>query len=105
MTESNSTVHVQMKRIRTSKQLTQEVVAERAGISLLTYGRIERGERDLVTSLLKKIAAAMETPVSEFFVEEINLDKPNLREVRCHLHEFIPMADEATLLRWYGESL
>lgn len=106
MSEHIATIGSQIRVIRKAKQLTQELVAERVGIETKSLGRLERGSREPSVAMLKKLADALEVSVRDFFPEEPkNSSTPvTLREVRCRLHEFIPQADETTLLRWYRET-
>ncbi|MGH2904965.1 MAG: helix-turn-helix domain-containing protein [Solirubrobacteraceae bacterium] len=45
-----------LKRLRTSRDLTQEQVAHRGALTLPDIGRIERGERDPGVRVLARIA-------------------------------------------------
>jgi transcriptional regulator with XRE-family HTH domain len=58
-------VNEKIRSIREAKGLTQEQVAEKAGISSSVYGDIERGENDPKLSKLQKIAEAFEIQLSE----------------------------------------
>ncbi len=49
-----------IRRIREFKNLTQEAVAEKSGLSVSTYGNIERGEADVNFRKLADIAEALE---------------------------------------------
>jgi transcriptional regulator with XRE-family HTH domain len=49
-----------IKRIREFKNLTQEAVAEKAGMSITAYGNIERGATDVNFRKLADIADALE---------------------------------------------
>jgi transcriptional regulator with XRE-family HTH domain len=49
-----------IRRIREYKNLTQEAVAEKSGLSVSTYGNIERGEADVNFRKLADIAEALE---------------------------------------------
>lgn len=50
-----------IRTARKAAHLTQEQAAEKAGISLLHFGRIERGEREPSIRLLTQIASALHT--------------------------------------------
>lgn len=61
-------VHDKIKVLRQSKDLTQEKLAEKLGISATQYGSIERGKtKDLKVSRLKKIAELLGVELSELF--------------------------------------
>ena len=55
----------EMQRIRNQKKLNQESVAERSGMHVATYGRIERGESNAPLQTLNKIAKALKIPISD----------------------------------------
>jgi len=74
-------VNEKIRSIRETKGLTQEQVAEKAGISASVYGDIERGENDPKLSKLEKIAEAFEIELSEL----VDLsDKGNLNVSFSH---------------------
>lgn len=51
-------VHEKIRFLRREKNLTQEEMAEKLGISPVSYGKIERGEVDYITKL-EKVASAL----------------------------------------------
>lgn len=58
------------KRIQKKRKMlnvTQEVLAERVGISLVYMGYIEQGRYAPSLKILEKIARALKTPLSDFF--------------------------------------
>jgi transcriptional regulator with XRE-family HTH domain len=59
-----------VKRIRQRLGLTQQTLAERAGLALKTLSRIENGE-DMNTSTLSALAAALDVPAAELFADDI----------------------------------
>lgn len=74
-------VNEKIKLVRQAKGLTQEAVAEKLGMSVTTYGDIERGDKDLKLSKLQDIADVLEMKASELLdltdkgVLNINLNK------------------------------
>ncbi|MEY4768864.1 MAG: hypothetical protein RL637_1503 [Pseudomonadota bacterium] len=58
-------VNEKIKLVRQAKGLTQESVAEKLGMSVTTYGDIERGDKDLKLSRLQEIADALDIKASE----------------------------------------
>jgi transcriptional regulator with XRE-family HTH domain len=58
-------VNEKIKLVRQAKGLTQEAVAEKLGLSVTTYGDIERGDKDLKLSKLQVIADVLEMKASE----------------------------------------
>ncbi|MCK5524870.1 MAG: helix-turn-helix transcriptional regulator [Thiomargarita sp.] len=63
-----------LKFIRSAKNWTQEEVAEKLGISIHAYAKIERGETDVNLSRLQQIAEVMEIELSQLF----GLDEKNV---------------------------
>jgi transcriptional regulator with XRE-family HTH domain len=63
-----------LKTIRKLRNLTQETVAEKLGISTYSYAKIERGETDVNISRLEQIAKIMEIELSRLFC----LDEKNV---------------------------
>ncbi len=56
-----------IKYLRKAKWLSQEKLAERAGLHRTYVGAIERGERNITIENLEKIAEALDTPLFELF--------------------------------------
>lgn len=54
-----------LKKIRESKNLTQEELASKADLSANYYAKIERGEINITFKTLQKIAVALKTKSSE----------------------------------------
>jgi len=54
-----------MRRIRKEKQLTQEQVAERAGLHPNYVSSVERGERNLSIANIERIAVALGVTMAE----------------------------------------
>ncbi len=65
-----------IRKIREIKGLKQENVADKIGLSLSSYGKIERGEVKLSVERLSTIAAAMELPINAIleFDEGVNIN-------------------------------
>lgn len=61
-------------RIRKNKQISQLMLAEKAGISSGIIGEIENGHRNPTLKTIDKIAKALNTPVYQFF---LNHDEEN----------------------------
>jgi len=56
---------VRLKTLREARQLTQESLAKRAGISRAYLARLEMGRHDPHLSRLRKLAKALGVKVSE----------------------------------------
>lgn len=61
-----------LKSKRLEAGLTQEEVAEKAGIARTTYAMIEQGERDPSVSVAAKIAGALKFKWTVFFEGKVH---------------------------------
>lgn len=66
---SYKTIGRNIRAARKAAKLTQEQAAERIGISLLHYGRLERGQRNISLAHLIKTADALDVAVSSLLAE------------------------------------
>lgn len=62
-----------IRRLRFDKNMTQEELALRTGVSRQTIMSIERGQTNPSVLLAFKIAAALDSPIGEVFHMEGNL--------------------------------
>ena len=65
-----TTIGERIKRIRESKNYTQEHLASKLGISQNSYSKIETGGVKITTDRLKQIAEIFEIPVEQLLNEE-----------------------------------
>ncbi|WP_412497259.1 helix-turn-helix domain-containing protein [Vibrio fluvialis] len=63
-----------LKQRRESNGLTQEYIAERIGLSLKTYQRIERGETDMRMSHYRAMVEALQTTDLDISLDMIGMD-------------------------------
>ncbi len=56
-----------VRRIRTDRNLSQEALAEKAGLHRTYVGSIERGERNISLNNIVTIAQALNTSIDELF--------------------------------------
>lgn len=56
-----------IRELRTARAMSQEVLAERAGLHRNYVGSVERGERDVGIAAISKLAAALGLSLAEFF--------------------------------------
>jgi len=61
----------QVRLLRKSQELSQEDLAEKAGLHSTYIGGIERGERNLSLKSIDKIAKALRTDIREFFLPQL----------------------------------
>ncbi|AHN22799.1 helix-turn-helix domain-containing protein [Lysinibacillus varians] len=75
-----SSIGLQIRILRKSKNLSQEELAFKAGVHPTYIGQVERGEKNLTISSLHQITIALEISLDDFFsVIEPNHDsKENL---------------------------
>lgn len=59
-----------LKNIREQKNMTQNEIATKSGISRQYYGLIETGERKVPVWTAKKIAAALDFEWQKFYEDE-----------------------------------
>ena len=65
-----------MKRIRLDKKLTQEKVAEAAGLHTNYISSVERGERNISIGNIERISNALGVPMTELLAEPEMPRKP-----------------------------
>jgi transcriptional regulator with XRE-family HTH domain len=63
----SSAVGARVAEVRRERGLTQENLAERVGVELVTIHRIERGKVGAALERLASVAAALEVPIGTFF--------------------------------------
>lgn len=63
------TIGKRIRKIRESKDYSQQNVADALEITTSSYSKIERGETEASASKLVKIAEILEVPVGDFFVD------------------------------------
>ena len=86
------------KQLREMSGLTQEQVAERAGLTLAGYRPYEQGKRQMRTEQIAVFAEAFGVPRT-MLAERLHLADPDVGDasVRQQLAEFMPDADAAEL--------
>lgn len=71
MREPNTYIRVlfghRLREIRTKQGTTQESLAEAAGLDRTYVSKIERGERNVSLDIVARLAAALGSPIFEFF--------------------------------------
>ena len=75
------------KRIRTEridKKMTQEELAERAGLHPTYIGQVERGEKSLTITSLEKIVEGLGISFSDLFESIQPPTKPTSFAMRCY---------------------
>ena len=57
---------MRLKKLRAERGMTQEALAEKAGISRSYITRLELGQQDPTLGTLEKLAKALKVPVAKF---------------------------------------
>jgi transcriptional regulator with XRE-family HTH domain len=79
MANADATVRARLKAIRADRGLTQEEVADRAGMATSTLSRLESGARRLALDHLTPLAEALDLGVGELLAPAVSRD-PRVRE-------------------------
>jgi transcriptional regulator with XRE-family HTH domain len=97
-------IGARLKELRLARQLTQEQLAERAGVSHKFLGEIERGAGNPTIEWLEDVAAALDTHVHDLVSDEgpreavyrplSASDYSVVREARNSLEEVLKRFDE-----------
>ncbi len=95
-------VATNVARLRADRDLTQEELAEKAGLSRETLGKVERGDVLPRSDTLSELAAALKVPVAQLVTEPYPLQGVRFREKkRVNTREQI-LADVAQWLATYN---
>ena len=98
--EDLKSIHVNIKRIRLARELTQENVARNIGVSVAFYRKIENGSLSPDWDHIQAIANALDVPHRYLYCFF-----PKLHSVRFRTKEGKPIHDKILMdvERWYGE--
>ena len=91
------TLGQQVRALRRQRRLTQEQLAELAGVSLQHIGEIERGQGNPTLNSLVKLSDALDISLSELF--ENSEQYKSEKEMRDLLHQLHLRQTELRLLR------
>lgn len=69
-------VGARLRNFRLAKGLSQETLAERAGLHRNYVGSVERGERDVGLGSLARLTSALGVSLAEFFSAYQTVGKP-----------------------------
>ena len=58
-----------VRKCRIEQNLSQEELADKAGLHRTYIGSVERGERNITIDAMEKICLALEMPITELFKE------------------------------------
>ena len=73
-------VGARLKQLRQARKLTQEQLAEAAGLSYKFVGEIERGVGNPTLSTLESLATALQVTVPDLLVDEGRPDRISARD-------------------------
>lgn len=83
-----------LKRIRKSRKLTQEQLAENVGVDFRYISLLENGKNFPSSDLIEKLAESMNVNVSDFFIFE---DKATREEIESSLKNLLPILNDEKL--------
>ena len=86
---------MRIKELRTSRKLSQERLAEKAGISSKYLSRIEMGQHFPSIDILTKLANVLNVELKDFF--EFAHKAKNARELKRSLNDLLNEANEEKL--------
>ena len=86
---------MRMKELRTVKKLSQELLADRVGISPKYMSRIEMGLHFPSFDIITKLANALQVEVKDFF--EFAHEAKNIKELKEFIRDLLNEADEERL--------
>lgn len=69
-----------MRALRLAKGMTQESLAERAGVHEKFVGAVERGERNVTLRNIARIARGLGVPIATLFATDENHAETDVRE-------------------------
>ena len=58
-----------VRKYRVKQNLSQEELAEKAGVHRTYIGSVERGERNITINVMEKICTALGIPINDLFKE------------------------------------
>ena len=83
-----------IRQIRVQNNLSQENVADELGMSNGNYGKIERGDIDIDSTLLIKLAKVLKVSVGDFFEDKF---KPTITERKDDHYGYATKDDIASI--------
>ena len=97
MTDLRGRLGTRLKQLRTSRRLTQEQLAERAGLSYKFVGEIERGRGNPTLTTLGALGEALGVPLTDLLGVEIDRPRMSTRQA-TQVRE--ALASLETLVEW-----
>jgi len=76
---SNSVIAANLKRIRGARKLSQQRVADSAGLSLSAYRKIENGKSEPRVNSLQSICASLNVPLAQVLAPAVELKRVRFR--------------------------
>lgn len=84
-----------IRSLRRAMDMTQEALAEKAGLSIQHVGEVERGSGNPTLSSLAKLSKGLEITMAELF--DLEHERLSEDELRLHLSEMVRTAREGDL--------
>tara|TARA_B100000614_G_scaffold261073_1_gene289601 strand:+ start:1842 stop:2171 length:330 start_codon:yes stop_codon:yes gene_type:complete len=87
MTDVLEKVGKHIKQLRREQKLSQQALAELAGISYKYLGEIERGQVNLSVEVLVKIAESFQVPPGDLLVDILEEDTKTVAQIKSIFSE------------------
>ena len=100
MSDIRKPIVQRLRKYRTQAGLTQEKLAEMAGLHLTYIGQIERGEKNVTIESTHKISAALQLPLAQLF-EKVDAGQKGLPNIPLLCYELIAAKDAIEQRRMY----
>jgi len=100
---NDKTIALNLRRIRGFRDLSQEEVAEKAGVSLQNYRRIEKGNTAPRVNTLQAVAQALEVKLQDLVTPVQSLTSVRFRALKRMTSREQILADVANWLKDYNE--
>ncbi|WP_020585449.1 helix-turn-helix domain-containing protein [Desulfobacter curvatus] len=97
MTEVLENIGKHIRDLRGEKKLSQQALAELAGISYKYLGEIERGQVNLSVEILIKIAESLQVPPGELLNDVINDETKIVSRIKSIFSELSKKDSDAAL--------
>lgn len=104
MSSVKSTIGKRIHRLRRSKDMTQQSLAEKIGVNASYIGPLEKGLKCPSIAVLQKLSDVLEQPIFSFFLDESGDDKTDSSSQRiAAMLASHPIDERAFLLKMLEE--
>ena len=88
MSDIAKAIGQRIRNFRTQKGLSQDKLAELAGVHPTYIGQLERGEKNATLESIERITSALKISLSDLF-EKIDEQPDNARNIPLECYEFV----------------